>query len=257
METSFGSPSTLRTPWSGAFVSRKRRTTSTMDDALLLARAGCPAGTVATADSQEKGRGRIAGRSWISFPGESLLATVVLRIPALGYALEELPLRAGLAVAQGIEDSTGIAAEIKWPNDLVAPPALPSAGRKLAGLLSEAHGDAALVGFGVNCTQTSFPEEIARTACSLYQLSGSTPAISSLLFAILVRLKEAPAAAGWRDDLRARLYRRGQVVTVDPIGSGRALRGIVQDIDDRGRLILELSDGRREAVTQGELRTAP
>jgi BirA family biotin operon repressor/biotin-[acetyl-CoA-carboxylase] ligase len=257
METSRGSSLPLQTPWPGAFVSWKRRTISTMDDALLLARAGCPTGTVAAADSQEKGRGRIAGRNWISAPGESLLATVVLRIPELGYALEELPLRAGLAVALGIEDAAGIPVEIKWPNDVVAPPALPSAGRKLAGLRCEAHGDAALVGFGVNCFQRSFPDEIARTACSLFQLSGRVLAVSSLLSAILVRLKDAAAAAGWRDELRARLHRRGQIVRVDPIGAGRTLQGIVRDIDDRGRLVLELSDGRRETVTQGELPTAP
>jgi len=89
------------------------------------------------------------------------------------------------------------------------------------------------------------------------KLSGRMLAVSSLLSAILVRLKDAAAAAGWRDELRARLHRRGQIVRVDPIGAGRTLQGIVRDIDDRGRLVLELSDGRRETVTQGELPTAP
>ncbi len=228
-----------------------------MDDALLLARAGCPTGTVAAAHYQENGRGRVPGRTWISPPGESLLATVVLRIPELGYALEELPLRAGVAVALGIEDAAGIGVEIRWPNDVVAPAAVPLAGKKIAGLLCEAHGDTALVGFGVNRSQTSFPGEIARTACSLLEISGASVDASSLLSAILVRLKAAAAHDHWRNDFRARLYRRGQFVQVDPIGSGRPLQGIVRDIDDRGRLVLELSDGRQETVTQGELLTAP
>ena len=257
METSRASSASMVTPWPDAFVSLKQRTTSTMDDARELVRAGCPTGTVAVADYQEKGRGRVPGRTWISPPRESLLATVVLRIPDLGYALEELPLRAGVAVALGIEDSAGIAVEIKWPNDVVAARGMPAAGRKLAGLLCEAHGDAALVGFGVNCAQASFPDEIALTACSLSQVCGRIPPPSSLLSAILVRLKAAGSHSGWQEDARARLHRRGQAVRVDLVGSGRTLQGILRDIDERGRLVLELSNGRREHVTQGELLTSP
>jgi len=247
----------MMTPWPDAFVSLKQRTSSTMDDALQLARAGCPTGTVAAAEYQEKGRGRVPGRTWISPPGESLLATLVLRIPELGFPLEELPARAGVAVALGIEDAAGIPVEIKWPNDVVAAPGMTLSGRKLAGLLCEAHGDAALVGFGVNCAQASFPDEIAPTACSIFQLCGRIVPTPLLLSAILGRLKAAAALEGWQRHLRARLHRRGQAVQLDLLGSGRTVQGVLRDIDDRGRLVLELSDGRREIVTQGELLTSP
>jgi BirA family biotin operon repressor/biotin-[acetyl-CoA-carboxylase] ligase len=257
METSRGSSPGLLTPWPDAIVTSKERTTSTMDDARELARAGCPTGTVAAADYQEKGRGRVSGRTWISPPGESLLATVVLRIPELGYPLPELPLRAGVAVALGIEDAAGISVEIKWPNDVVAPRGVPEAGRKLAGLLCETHGDAALVGFGVNCAQSFFPDEISRTACSLLQLTGRRPPVPALLSSILARLKAAPLLEKWQEVMRARLHRRGEAVHVDLLGSGRTLSGTLLDIDDRGRLVLELSDGRRETVEQGELLTSP
>jgi BirA family biotin operon repressor/biotin-[acetyl-CoA-carboxylase] ligase len=257
METSRGSPPALPTPWPDAFVTLKTRTTSTMDDARELARAGCPTGTVAAADYQEKGRGRVPGRTWISPPGESLLATVVLRIPELGYPLRELPLRAGVAVALGIEDAAGISVEIKWPNDVVAGRGVPEAGRKIAGLLCEAYGDAALVGFGVNRAQSFFPDEISRTACSLFQLTGRRLQNPALLASILARLKAASLLDTWQDIARARLHCRGEAVHVDLLGSGRTLSGIVRDIDDRGRLVLELSDGRRETVEQGELLTFP
>jgi BirA family biotin operon repressor/biotin-[acetyl-CoA-carboxylase] ligase len=134
---------------------------------------------------------------------------------------------------------------------------VPEAGRKLAGLLCEAHGDAALVGFGVNCAQASFPDEIARTACSLLQVSGRPQQIPALLSAILARLKAAPLLERWQDALRARLHRRGEDVRVDLRGSGRILEGVLCDIDERGGLVLELSDGRRETVVQGELLTSP
>ena len=143
-----------------------------MDDARELARAGCPEGTVAVADYQEKGPGEGPGRTWVSAPRESLLATLVLKIPGLGYDLEELPLRAGVAVALGIEDAAGIAVGIKWPNDVVAGAGARQRVESSPGLLCETHGDAALVGFGVNLLQTSFPGEIGRTACSLVQACG-------------------------------------------------------------------------------------
>jgi len=228
-----------------------------MDDARELARAGCPEGTVAVSDYQEKGRGRVPGRTWISPPKESLLATVVLSIPALGYDLEELPLRAGVAVALGIEDAAGIAVHIKWPNDVLAGPGSAAAGRKIAGILCEALGGTAFVGFGVNRVQASFPDEIARSACSLFQVCGRVLPAGALLSAILVRLRSSSAGTTWQDQVRARLHRRGEDVRLDLIGSGRTVQGKLLDIDQRGRLVLGLSDGSRLAVSQGELLPSP
>ena len=256
-EASRGSAGGAATPWPGASVHFRERTSSTMDDARELARAGCPTGTVVAADYQEKGRGRVPGRIWISLPGQSLLATVVLRVAELGYDLEELPLRAGAAVALGIEDAAGIPVEIKWPNDVVAAPGLPARGRKLAGILCESDGKAALVGFGVNCAQASFPDEIARTACSLFQVCGRFPPLPSLLSAVLMRLHSSPVENSWLEDVRRRLHGLGTSVRVALIGTGRTVEGTLRDIDDRGRLVLGLSDGRRETVAQGELLTCP
>jgi BirA family biotin operon repressor/biotin-[acetyl-CoA-carboxylase] ligase len=257
METSRDNSASAATPWPGASVHRKKRTLSTMDDARELARAGCPSGTVVAADYQEKGRGRVPGRTWISPPGKSLLATVVLRISELGFEIGELPLRAGLAVALGIEDEAGVAVEIRWPNDIMAAPGLPSGGKKLAGILCQADGETALVGFGINLSQASFPDEIARTACSLLQSCGRIVPTASLLSAILLRLHSTAAHVAWQEAVRSRLHGRGQMVSVNPIGSGRAAQGILLDIDDRGRLVLGLSDGRRETVAHGELATFP
>lgn len=228
-----------------------------MDDAREMARAGCPTGTVAAAGHQEKGRGRVPGRTWISPPNESLLATVVLRVPEMGFPLEELPLRAGVAAALGIEDAAGMGVQIKWPNDLMSPDDGPWADRKLAGLLCEAHGDAALVGIGVNCSQSSFPDEIAGTACSLLQWCGRTIPPSVVLSAFLSRLKEAAGREGWQEQMRGRLHNRGRLVRVDLLGSGRIVEGVLRDIDERGRLVLELSDGRLETLSHGELTTIP
>jgi BirA family transcriptional regulator, biotin operon repressor / biotin---[acetyl-CoA-carboxylase] ligase len=250
------------TPWPGAAVTFKDSTSSTMDDALAMALSGCPTGSVAAAGYQHKGRGRVPGRTWISPPRESLLATVVLRVRELGFPLHELPLRAGVAAALGIEDAAGIAVQIKWPNDVMSPDRGPSSRRKIAGLLCEAHGDAAhgdaaLVGIGVNCSQSSFPGEIAETACSLLQCSGSSVPPSVVLSAVLARLMEGAGRGGWQEQMRKRLYDRGRNVRVDLLGSGKIVEGVLRDIDERGRLVLELSDGRLSTLSHGEMLTAP
>jgi BirA family biotin operon repressor/biotin-[acetyl-CoA-carboxylase] ligase len=264
MQTSRGGAEPTRpgepwtTPWPGAAVFVKERTASTMDDAQELARSGCPTGTVAAAGYQDRGRGRVPGRTWWSPPWASLLATVVLRVPEMGFPLAELPLRAGAAAALGIEDAADIRVQIKWPNDVMAIAAGAVLPRKIAGLLCEAHGEAALVGIGVNCAQESFPEEIASTACSLLQSCGRPLPPSRVLAAILTRLKSLTGGSdAWRGVVRERLYLRGQPVRVDLLGSGEVVEGVLRDIDERGWLVLELRDGRLRAVGQGELLSSP
>jgi len=245
METSPG----IINPWNGAPIRMVERTSSTMDDARELARAGCPSGTVVVASYQEKGRGRVPGRVWSSAPGESLLATVVVNLLETVFPLQQLSLRAGVAAALAVEEAAGIAPRIKWPNDLVFD------GRKFAGLLCEAHGDVGLIGLGVNLTQTAFPPELAGSACSLLQASGRVVARLALLASLLARLKDALTDPGWREKLQARLYARGKQVSVDLLGSGRRASGILSDVDEQGRLVLRLGDGSLQRIEQGELRT--
>jgi len=257
MQTSRADSSAWSTPWPGAEVVYRPVTFSTMDDARALAEAGCPTGTVAAAGYQQKGRGRMPGRSWVSPPGEGLAATVVLRIPDLGFPLGELTLRAGLAAACGIQDTAGISTWIKWPNDVLAVVAGAAAPRKVAGLLCEARGDTALVGIGVNCGQKAFPPEIAATAASLLQACGRAVQPAAVLAAILRRLKGCAADAGWRDGLRARLHLRGERVEVHFTGSDRSIHGVLRDVSDEGGLVLELSGGRLQTILHGELRSSP
>ena len=228
METSLRIP----TPWPGAPVYLRESTTSTMDDALALARAGCPTGTTVAAGFQERGRGRGQESRWLSAAWESLLATVVIGRADAAFPLTQLALRAGLAVALAVQDACGLETRIKWPNDLL------SSGRKLAGILCESRGDALLVGVGVNCLQRSFPAGIADRACSLAMAAGRDIAPLALLPLVLARLKECLADMGWREKVLQRLAFLGTAVH-----DGGA-EGIVRGLDEDGALLLEDADGR-------------
>src|SRR3954449_6870536 len=100
-------------------------------------------GAVALTDEQTAGRGRL-GRTWVSPPGVSLLFSVLLEPPVETARLPELTVVAGEAVRDAIAEVTGLAPEIKLPNDVLL------GGRKTAGILAEAREGRVTLGIGVN-----------------------------------------------------------------------------------------------------------
>ena len=143
---------------------------STSDVLRERAAAGAGAGAVAIAEQQTEGRGQ-HGRRWLAPPGSSLLMSVLLRA-STGEALAAAPLRIGLAVAQAVEERTGVDVRLKWPNDLLV------ADRKVGGILCEAVTTATsasiIAGIGLNCLQAAhdFPPELAPFAASLRMVGG-------------------------------------------------------------------------------------
>ena len=111
-------------------------TGSTNTDAMTAARAGAPHGSVFFADEQWAGRGR-GNHAWHSAAGRR---SVRERCGAAGDArryLPLLPLVAGLAAADAIRDASGLAVDLRWPNDLLLGP------RKTGGILVEAQSNRA------------------------------------------------------------------------------------------------------------------
>ena len=225
----------------------KEETRSTMEDAFELARSGGPSGSAAVAGYQSLGRGRVPGRTWVAAPWQSLLATIVLRAGDLPFPLSQLPLRVGVAAAQAVEEAASLDVRIKWPNDLMV------GRRKLAGILCETRGDVALVGVGVNCTQESWPPELAQSACSIVQASGRSVDLPSLLAILLRSVRDTLGDGFWLEKLRQRLYGVGEAVRVDLIGSDRRIDGLLRDVGEDGRLVVELADGTLARVAQGEI----
>jgi BirA family biotin operon repressor/biotin-[acetyl-CoA-carboxylase] ligase len=120
---------------------------STNDFVYRLGIEGAPEGTVAVADHQTKGKGRL-NRVWQSPPKANLYTTILLR-PAIEAAVAaQITLLAGVAVADVLSRyCPGVT--LKWPNDVRI------RGRKVCGILTEmkaagARVDFAVVGIGVN-----------------------------------------------------------------------------------------------------------
>jgi BirA family transcriptional regulator, biotin operon repressor / biotin---[acetyl-CoA-carboxylase] ligase len=226
---------------------------STNDLAAVLAESGAREGLVVVANAQSAGRGR-QGRSWASPPGAGLYVSTILR-PA-ERALSLLTIAAGVALAEGIHSATGLAPDLKWPNDVFV------GGRKAAGVLAEATsstaGTSVVLGFGINVSPAAYPPEIAGRATNLEEELGKAVDRGLLLAECLCSLaaryedlqrdRIAAVVEAWRDRAASTLGRR---VRWD--AAGGPLEGVAEDIDDTGALVVRTATGLAR-VTAGEVR---
>jgi BirA family biotin operon repressor/biotin-[acetyl-CoA-carboxylase] ligase len=214
-------------------VERIPATGSTNADVLARARAGEAAGLVLLAAHQTAGRGRL-DRRWDAPPGVNLLMSVLLR-PAGPPDTWHRCLTAMAVAAADACASFGVAARIKWPNDLVV------GDDKLAGILAETDGAGAVV-VGIGCN-IGWPRAGAYPgAASLADhTAGPPPAPDALATAILARLDED------RPDLHAAYRAHGATIGRDvrlELPDGRVAEGHAVDVDARGRLVVESGGAR-------------
>ncbi len=229
----------------------REATGSTNDDAREAGRAGAEAGLVVIAGRQEAGRGR-RGAAWVCPPGEGLAFSVLLR-PGGNKALwPRLSLAAGLAVAEGL-DRSGVAAEVKWPNDVWVH------GKKIAGILVEAGEDFVVAGIGINVGVRDFPGELAGSATSLALECGEAPPLPAVLAAVLERLQVWQARIERDFGELLRHFRLRCALTGRPVSLSAAdgvLHGTVRGIGDGGELLLETPQGLRKLVQADEVRVS-
>jgi len=227
---------------------RHERVCSSTQD--LLRDHALPEGAAAVAEHQTRGRGR-SGRRWHDAPGDSLLVSILLR-PQPARPPAELSLVCALSVAEAVEQATGLATGVKWPNDVLLE------GRKVAGILLEGNGDAVIAGIGVNVNQLpeGLPAATPLPAGSLRLATGRAHDRAALLVSLLVRLEArydewrasgpAPIAAA----LEGRNWLRGRrVETAGGAGTAGSIRA-------DGLLEVQLAGGEILAVASGEVTPA-
>ena len=236
------------------------QTASTNDVAAALAERGAAEGTMVLAQAQTAGRGRL-GREWVSPPGAGLYLSLVIRDIR---AIPLLTLAAGVAVADGVRDATGLPAALKWPNDVVVgAPGAPGGQRKLAGVLAEGSTSGgvlqyAILGIGVNVRPAAYPPAIADRASCLERELGRPVDAGPVLAAMLVALNRQMLrlAGGAAGDVLARwreLAPSAQGCRVEWTTEGGSRQGITAGIDAAGALLVSTPGGLHRIVS-GELR---
>lgn len=230
---------------------------STSDHLKEQARAGAPEWTAVLADRQEAGRGR-QGHDWVSPPGNLFLSVLVRPAPDVRASL--LPLLAGVAVAEALEERTGLSVRLKWPNDVLV------GDRKIGGILVEGStGTAglewAVVGIGVNVTLR--PEDLSgglrERATSVVREAGHAVGIAPLAAAILGRLALwYPARLrGDGSGVRDAWLRRSLPWWNRPVearSGNTVVTGVARGLDEWGGLVVEQEGGALLALRCGDVR---
>ena len=226
--------------------------------AMQQGRTGAPHGSVYGADEQTAGRGR-GDHSWHSAAGQGLYVSVLVRPRISADQLVWLPLLAGLALHHAILETTALAADLRWPNDMLLH------GRKCAGILVEAQTDAAqgvlaVIGIGVNLHHRQFPAEMATPATSLDLETGRVVENETLLIALLQSLHmelsqiDSPAT---RDAHYAAIPSRLEVISTWIRGKSvtvhgpQSAQGVTAGLDAQGFLRLRTENGTITITTGG------
>jgi BirA family biotin operon repressor/biotin-[acetyl-CoA-carboxylase] ligase len=157
-----------------------------------------------------------------------------------------LTIAAGLAVAQGVEDATGLDCRLKWPNDVRVE------GGKLAGVLVEVRtvGGAkwAVIGIGVNANAHPPAGQVDFPATSVAEHTGGPANRMEIVQSVMRRLDQwladlPDAMAELRSSWLERCDMINQRVTVS--NAGRQHVGRVLDVSPLEGLTLICDDGRR------------
>ena len=226
---------------------------STMDVAAALAAEGAPHGVVVAAHQQTAGRGR-RGTAWQSPPGAGLYFSIIVRPTFAKPAASNLSLitlAAGVGVRDGIAAATGLAADLKWPNDLLVNR------RKLSGILAEGHAlgtpaQAVVIGVGVNLEQAAYPTEVSARATSLDGELGRAIDRDHVFTAILRALCDRLAAIDARPGDILQAWRAASPSAVGTGVEWQGHRGVTAGIDDGGALLVRTSTGV-ERIIAGDI----
>ncbi len=237
---------------------------STNNHAKKIAYEGAQEGTLVVAESQTSGKGRL-GRSWASAEKKGIWMSVVLRPQIPPEDVHIITLAAAVAVVKAIEESTGISAGIKWPNDIILN------NKKVCGILTEMtcemdSVDFAVLGIGINVNHSycDFPDEIRETAISLKEylsLDGAliecplirSEIIKKILFdfeQIYIKIRNSNFTE-IIEEWKKYSVTLGKEVKV--IFKNDTYMGIAKDITKDGRLVVECTDGVTREIFYGEV----
>lgn len=222
---------------------------STNDTIRTLIAEGASEGLVVCAEEQTHGRGRFQ-RTWVSTPGANLLFSVFLQPSLSDDQVPLLNFAASVAVARTLKIYPGLAAELRWPNDVFVH------GKKISGILSERSGNAVVIGIGVNVNQDVFPDDLpCATSCRIE--TGMLLDRGRIFHLLLRELDDVyqqvmdDGFAGIMEEWRAACGMVGTSVTL--ASSDRMVRGTVTRIDDDGALVIRDEFGVERVCYEGDV----
>ena len=159
----------IHTKWAGKTVHFAKETDSTNEWCKRMSKEGAEHGTLAVAEFQSAGKGRL-GRRWTAPEGSSVMMSILLRPEFEPQYASMLTLVMGLSVAQTVKE-LDVEVSIKWPNDVVV------SRKKICGILTEMGLEngkirEVIIGIGINVNLEEIQDDLKDKATSLYLETG-------------------------------------------------------------------------------------
>lgn len=214
-------------------------------------------GSIVISEEQTNGRGRL-GRAWISPKHKGIWMSIILKPDLNPVDAVNLTQTAAAAVVKATEE-LGIRTLVKWPNDIVIN------NKKVCGILTEMSAELTRInyvvvglGINVNIDEFQFPEDIRDIATSLKIQTNSLVNRQELTARILNNFEKLYTKLIDENNIEAsiNICRENSAVIgrdILVINRDRCIEARVIDIDNRGRLLVEYTDGRREYIISGEI----
>ena len=213
-----------------------------------------PAGLCVIAEEQYAGKGRM-GRCFCSPKGNGVYMSILLRPKLALHQSALITAATAVCTARAIEALTDCQVGIKWVNDLFVN------GKKVCGILTEAAIefesrtlDYAVVGIGINLSDSGLPDEMKKIAGGISQ-DRKPPERSRLIAEVLNQLEpvmEQLDAEDWLEEYRRRSVEIGKEVSVIK-DSGVTDTGTALFIDEEARLVVRLKNGTVQHLNSGEI----
>jgi len=231
---------------------------STNAIATQLAMTRAPEGTLVIAEQQTRGRGRL-GRQWYSPRNTGLYCSLILYPKIHPTLAPGISIMTAVALAETIVSYDDIDIKIKWPNDILI------SGLKVAGILTELAAEIdrveyVIVGVGVNINQqrADFPDDLKETATSVRIGAKEKIRRVEFLQRFLANFEKEYLAfkkSGLREARKKFLkYSILQNQEIKLKMGRKTITGMVLDVDQFGRLVLDTRDGIM-SVNSGEVTT--
>lgn len=237
---------------------------STMSEAKRLEDFTLP--QIIIANEQTQGRGRL-GRNFYSPANTGLYLTIAFR-PDFGLDKAMLITTiTAVAVCRALDQVTGLKPKIKWVNDIYLNE------KKICGIMTEAESnfetgkiDKIIIGIGVNCFETKFPEELTDSAAYIknplreFDRNQLAVAIVNEFFGAIQDTDHKKLLR----EYKSRSFILGESIMIynhitgqSPTKDMKGIKARAIDIDDNGGLVVEYMEGRKmremETITSGEV----
>lgn len=245
----------ITTKWAGKTVHFAPETDSTNEWAKRLSQDGAPHGTLAVAEFQSAGKGRL-GRSWQAPVGSSVMMSLLLKPEFEPQYASMLTVVMGLSVAQAVKNLK-TEASIKWPNDVVV------SRKKICGILTEMRLDGmkirdVVIGVGINVNLREVPEELKDKATSLYLETGKKYDRVQVLSLVMDKFEknyekfiQTCDLSGLIDEYNELLANRNQPVRI--LDKLNPWEGTALGINEQGELLVRDEKGEIRIVRAGEV----